>query len=277
MMSPMSDLQCPVVLLLSEDPGVELAGEPTGPTTERLDLSAAAPGDDDALLAELEDTRRGETVILAAPAQRLRGILERHGCDIALPARVEADSDGWRRVAMIAEGSGSAPASAAQGEPGAPEPAAASVGAPGAERHVALPLSRMTGLQMHAITLLRERVFVVEQGTTEVTEIDELDALETTTHHWLELGGRPVAVLRVLGHGPSIAIGRVATDAGHRGRGLAGRLMRIVVEQLGDAQRPVVLLGQSHLEQWYTRFGFVRSGDDVLEVGIRHTPMQLRR
>ena len=37
---------------------------------------------------------------------------------------------------------------------------------------------------------------------------------------------------------------------------------------------PVVLLGQSHLEQWYERLGFVRSGDEVLEVGIPHVPMR---
>lgn len=271
----MSDLQCPVTLLLAEDPAAELTGEPMGSTTERLSLAEAAPdGDDEGLLEELVDTRRGETVVIAAPAQRLRGILEKRGCDISLPARVEADSEGWRRVALAAEQADSEQARAREGAPG---PCARDGGARAPERHVALSLSRMTGLQMHAITLLRERVFVVEQETTEVTELDELDALETTTHHWLELDGRPVAVLRVLSHGPAISIGRVATDAEHRGRGLAGRLMRLVVEQLKGAERPVVLLGQSHLEQWYTRFGFERSGDDVLEVGIPHTPMQLCR
>ena len=138
-------------------------------------------------------------------------------------------------------------------------------------------LAEMTGLQMHAITLLRERVFVVEQKTTEVTEIDELDALQTTVHHWLEIDGRPAAVLRVLAHKEAIAIGRVATAHEHRGKGLAGRLMRLVLQDLAPLQRPVVLLGQSHLEQWYERLGFVRSGDEVLEVGIPHVPMTLSR
>lgn len=272
----MSDLQCPVVLLLAEDPEAELTGEPMGPTVETLPLEGE-PADpdaaDDALLGELEDARRGETAIVTGPAARLRRILERRGCGTALPARVEADSSGWRRVPLAAEAAEASEASGATAPAAAPDPLSRAQD----ERHVALRLSEMTGRQMHAITLLRERVFVVEQEVTEVTEIDELDALETTTHHWLELDGRPVAVLRVLAHEPSIAIGRVATAAEHRGRGLAGRLLRLVLEDLEGADRPVVLLGQSHLEPWYGRFGFVRSGDDVLEVGIPHTPMRLRR
>ena len=100
--------------------------------------------------------------------------------------------------------------------------------------------------------------------------VDELDALQTTIHHWLEIDGRPAAVLRVLAHEEAIAIGRVATAHEHRGKGLAGRLMRLVLQDLAP-------LGQSHLEQWYERFGFVRSGNEVLEVGIPHVPMTLSR
>lgn len=254
----MTDLQCPVVLLLGDDPRAVLEGRvlgPVGPGTEIVPLPEEPDPQrradaEDALVQELADTRRGESVVLGAPPQRLRELLRRHGCGGGLPARIEADSDGWRRT----------------------EPA----GQPAPGRHVALPLAQMTGLQMHAITLLRERVFVVEQGTTEVTEIDELDALGTTVHHWLEIDGRPVAVLRVLAHGPAISIGRVATDAEHRGRGLAGRLLELVLEGLREAERPVVLLGQSHLEGWYERFGFRRSGEEVMEVGIAHVPMTLR-
>lgn len=275
----MTDLQCPAVLLLGEDPRAVLEGRALGPVGPGAEIVCLPQDDDplrraaaeDALVDELVDTRRGESVVLEAEPARLRELLRRRGCPPELPARIEADSDGWRRTESAGQ-----PAP----ERSDPEPAAVkqpSADQPGAERHVAMTLAEMTGLQMHAITLLRERVFVVEQKTTEVTEIDELDALETTVHHWLEIDGRPAAVLRVLAHEEAIAIGRVATADEHRGKGLAGRLMRLVLQDLAPLQRPVVLLGQSHLEQWYERLGFVRSGDEVLEVGIPHVPMTLSR
>ena len=275
----MTDLQCPAVLLLGEDPRAVLEGRVLGPVGPGAEIVCLPQGEDplrraaaeDALVDELVDTRRGESVVLEAEPARLRELLRRHGCTPELPARIEADSGGWRRTEPAGQ-----PAQERQD----PEPAAVeqpSADQPSAERHVALPLAEMTGLQMHAITLLRERVFVVEQKTTEVTEIDELDALQTTVHHWLEIDGRPAAVLRVLAHEEAIAIGRVATAHGHRGKGLAGRLMRLVLQDLAPLNRPVVLLGQSHLEQWYERLGFVRSGNEVLEVGIPHVPMTLSR
>ena len=270
----MTDLQCSAVLLLGEDPRAVLEGRVLGPVGPGAEIVCLPQGEDplrraaaeDALVDELVDARRGESVVLEAEPARLRELLRRHGCTPELPARIEADFGGWRRTE---------PAGQPAPERQDPEPAA--VEQPSAERHVALPLAEMTGLQMHAITLLRERVFVVEQKTTEVTEIDELDALQTTIHHWLEIDGRPAAVLRVLAHEEAIAIGRVATAHEHRGKGLAGRLMRLVLQDLAPLNRPVVLLGQSHLEQWYERLGFVRSGDEVLEVGIPHVPMTLSR
>lgn len=145
------------------------------------------------------------------------------------------------------------------------------------EQHIARSAREMTGLQMHGILRLREAVFVTEQGIVVEEEIDAVDALDTTIHHWLELDGRPVAVLRMLLDGDAVVIGRVATARVHRGRGLAGRLIRESLEQIDEDRRPVALHAQAHLEHWYARLGFRRDGDDFLEAGIVHTPMLLRR
>ena len=40
---------------------------------------------------------------------------------------------------------------------------------------------------------------------------------------------------------------------------------------------PVVLDAQSHLEEWYARFGFGRDGAEFVEDGIPHVPMRLDR
>ena len=38
-----------------------------------------------------------------------------------------------------------------------------------------------------------------------------------------------------------------------------------------------MLDAQSHLEAWYARFGFVRTGEEFLDDGIPHVPMRLDR
>lgn len=259
----MTDLQCPVVLLLAEDPEPVLQGRvlgAIGPGAEVVELpSGEGAAAEDDLVEQLSDTRRGETVVLRAPAQRLSALLERHGCRAQLPARVEADSQGWRRADP-------------ETAPERPEQALR-----------ALRASEMTGLQMHGILHLRERVFVVEQGISSVEEIEASDAWDTTVHLWLEDDGRPVSVLRVLYDAPEISIGRVATDAEHRGKGLSGALIRAALREIEQAQagsdqpaRPIQLHAQAHLEGWYARFGFVREGEVFQEAGIPHVSMVMR-
>jgi predicted GNAT family N-acyltransferase len=64
----------------------------------------------------------------------------------------------------------------------------------------------------------------------------------------------------------------VATAKGARGQGLAARLME---EGLAlCAGFPVTLGAQAHLEGWYERFGFRKSGPGYVEDGIPHVPMR---
>jgi ElaA protein len=39
-------------------------------------------------------------------------------------------------------------------------------------------------------------------------------------------------------------------------------------------ERDVVLDAQSYLQDWYVRFGFVRTGPEFLDDGIPHVPMR---
>jgi ElaA protein len=48
--------------------------------------------------------------------------------------------------------------------------------------------------------------------------------------------------------------------------------MEQALQAIGD--RPSVLDAQSHLIQFYERFGYVQSGPSYVEDGIPHTPMQ---
>ena len=129
----------------------------------------------------------------------------------------------------------------------------------------------LTVHELYALCRLRIDVFVVEQRCA-YPELDGRDLEPATEHLWFEEDGEVLAYLRVLDDGSSRAIGRVATAAGARGRGLAARLVQEVVATHGDG--PLHLGAQAQLESWYERFGFRRSGEGYVEDGIAHVPMR---
>ncbi len=131
--------------------------------------------------------------------------------------------------------------------------------------------AELTGAEVYGLCRLRVDVFVVEQECP-YPELDGRDQEPATEHLWFEADGAPVATLRVLDDGPARAIGRVATAADWRGRGLAARLMQEALAGYGDG--PLRLGAQAHLEDWYERFGFRRSGPGYVEDGIPHVPMR---
>lgn len=126
---------------------------------------------------------------------------------------------------------------------------------------------------LYGILKLRAQVFVVEQACAYL-DPDGRDLEPSTRHLWLEDdAGAVISALRVLAEvdGAS-SIGRVVTAPSHRCHGLAADLVRAA---LVDAPRPVRINAQSHLVEWYARFGFSVAGDEFVEDGIPHTPMAL--
>ena len=131
--------------------------------------------------------------------------------------------------------------------------------------------AELTPYEVYALCRLRVDVFVVEQECP-YPELDGRDVEPATEHLWFESDGRIAATIRVLDDGATRAIGRVATAAGSRGAGLAARLIEEGIALCGDT--PITLGAQAHLEGWYERFGFRRSGPGYVEDGIPHVPMQ---
>jgi ElaA protein len=128
----------------------------------------------------------------------------------------------------------------------------------------------LDALTAYRLWALRSAVFVVEQDCPYL-DLDGRDLEPLTRHLWVEQDGGPVATLRLLDDGEALRIGRVATAASARGRGLAGSLVRAALDVAGE--RAVVLDAQSHLVDWYAGFGFAPSGRGFVEDGIPHTPM----
>jgi ElaA protein len=158
---------------------------------------------------------------------------------------------------------------------------------PGVPRIRSAPTRELDVVTLHEILRLRQDVFVVEQACL-YADLDGRDLEPTTVQVWAVEDatttgagaadpsatgtGAVLATLRLLVEADgSRRIGRVATAVPARGRGLAAEL---VATALAIGTGPVVLDAQSHLEDWYTRFGFVRVGDEFLDDGIPHVPMR---
>ena len=135
----------------------------------------------------------------------------------------------------------------------------------------------LTPAELYGLLRLRVDVFVVEQNCP-YPELDGRDAEPGTVHLWVAddstgTGGDVLATIRVLENGEDRSIGRVATAASARGRGLSALLVQRGIELCEG--RTIDIGAQAYLEHWYERFGFRRSGPDYLEDGIPHLPMRL--
>ena len=131
--------------------------------------------------------------------------------------------------------------------------------------------AELTPFEVYGLCRLRVDVFVVEQECP-YPELDGRDVEPGTRHLWFDEDGQVLATIRVLDDGATRAIGRVATAAGARGRGLAARLVEAGIDLCDGV--PITLGAQAHLEGWYERFGFRRSGEGYVEDGIPHVPMR---
>ena len=129
----------------------------------------------------------------------------------------------------------------------------------------------LTPFELYGLCRLRVDVFVVEQECP-YPELDGRDSEPATVHLWFEEDGAVLATIRVLDDGATKAIGRVATAPAFRGAGLAARLIEQGIADHGAV--PLTLGAQAHLEDWYGRFGFHRSGPGYVEDGIPHVPMR---
>ncbi|WP_127791804.1 GNAT family N-acetyltransferase [Agromyces sp. LHK192] len=137
------------------------------------------------------------------------------------------------------------------------------------------PLAAIDPVVLYRILWLRIRVFVVEQAAA-YPELDGRDLEPEAELMWIADGDDVLATLRILTDASAMRIGRVATAPEARGRGLAADLMRAAIHRCDELAPgvPIDLDAQMQLEEWYGRFGFVRSGAEFAEDGIPHIPMR---
>lgn len=138
-------------------------------------------------------------------------------------------------------------------------------------------LEKMAPLLLYDMLALREAIFVVEQNCI----YQELDGRDKTAQHLLAIhDGVVVACLRVLPAGrpeEKVRIGRVAVSADWRKQGVARVMMQRAIEKVrsDDPSCGIYLDAQTYLQAFYQSLGFEVCGNEFLEDGIPHVPMQM--
>jgi predicted GNAT family N-acyltransferase len=118
--------------------------------------------------------------------------------------------------------------------------------------------------------LVREAVFVREQGVPLELEYDDLDR---TSEHALvrDASGQAIGTGRLLTDG---RIGRMAVLPGWRNRGVGAAILdRLVARARERGMERVALSAQLHAARFYARYGFTAEGETYLEAGISHVKM----
>jgi len=122
----------------------------------------------------------------------------------------------------------------------------------------------------HAI---RRTVFIEEQN---VPEPDEMDGTDHSCIHLVAYeNGTPVSTGRIMITNDDFIIGRVATLAGHRGRGIATGIMQALIDACvtmgGERQ---ILHAQLTARTFYEKLNFTAYGEVFMDAGIPHIAME---
>lgn len=124
---------------------------------------------------------------------------------------------------------------------------------------------------------IRSRVFVDEQGVPPEEEIDAHDHTDMDAVHALvrDADGVPIGAGRYYRlDARSVQVGRMAIEAGMRGRGAGERLLAaLMADARARGFERVHLHAQVHARDFYVHAGFVDDGAVLWDAGILHQPM----
>ncbi len=133
--------------------------------------------------------------------------------------------------------------------------------------------------ELYQLLKLRTDVFVVEQNCP-YPELDNKDL--QAIHVFRFIDNDIVAVGRILPPGTSYdewSLGRIATHANQRGKGLGRDLMNSIMQYMSikHPDASIRISAQSHLEKFYSEFDFSPTGKSYLEDGIPHIEMLFKK
>jgi len=121
---------------------------------------------------------------------------------------------------------------------------------------------------------VRSDVFIDGQGIPHDVERDGLD--DDCIHFLGRIGRTPIAAARLLPHGDTAKIQRVAVRAHYQKTGAGRKIMEAMIEYArADGFTQVVLGSQVAVVGFYGKLGFVPFGDQYEDASIPHQNMRL--
>ncbi|MFN4234831.1 MAG: GNAT family N-acetyltransferase [Bacteroidia bacterium] len=118
---------------------------------------------------------------------------------------------------------------------------------------------------------IRKIVFVDEQNVDPKEEFDEFE--DSSTHFLMFYGKDPVATARWRFTELGIKLERFAVLKELRRKGLGAILLKAVIADVKDYQKPIYLHAQVQAKNFYEREGFVKYGSMFSECNIMHYKM----
>jgi predicted GNAT family N-acyltransferase len=132
--------------------------------------------------------------------------------------------------------------------------------------------------ELNQCFIIRQKVFVEEQGVPADLEIDEYDASPDACGHTLLLfNGEPAATGRWRSYKADTAkLQRLAVLKPFRGLGMGKKLIQALEQQAREAGFEFCILdGQCHAESFYHKLGYETISEKPFEdAGIMHVRMQ---
>lgn len=120
--------------------------------------------------------------------------------------------------------------------------------------------------------MIRQKVFIEEQGTPWEIEMDDLDTL--AMHLVIYENDVPVATGRVIWDEGECIIGRLAVLKEHRGKKYGDFAMRLMIRRAYDSgAKRQHIHAQIQAKGFYEKLGFKACGEEYLEADIPHIDM----
>jgi len=133
----------------------------------------------------------------------------------------------------------------------------------------------LSNFEIYEILAFRSEVFIVEQ-TCVYNDVDgqDFDSIHISGYEKEKL----IAYARIVPaqRAKGVSIGRVLVRNEHRGNGIGHELMKhcLAACEFYFQGENLEMSAQKHLQDYYTKHGFVRDGDPYLEDGIPHVLMR---
>jgi predicted GNAT family N-acyltransferase len=123
---------------------------------------------------------------------------------------------------------------------------------------------------LETVFAIRREVFVVEQNCPPELEWEHEDE---ATHFLAAIDGEPAGAARWRKTDKGYKLERFAVLKKYRGFGVGQELVRVVLADLPLDVEYIYLHAQIQAVQFYEKLGFLKSGPEFEEAGIRHFKM----